>query len=93
MLTLDKLHRSYSSVKDEEIVSISFGCFPDREYFEECFEEEFPDDHVFKFHNDRRVGTCSLYHHELWDELVKAENDGDKEWCSRVLGVIGILWE
>lgn len=57
--------------------------------------------HMFHFGNDPRMGSLGMTRDELWAELVRAHAEYDVpgpgaeeagEWCSDVLGRLGIEW-
>ena len=65
--------------------SMTFGQMPTREQYDAAWEDmcassadpaEF--DNLFRFGNDKRVGTCALTPDELWDELQLASEKYEK---------------
>ena len=85
-------------------LTLTFGVMPTREQYDAQCALVDPDngrsvdDDGFGFGNDKRMGTDRLTSAELWAELVKAQAEheaGDEaagDWCSSVLGCLGIEW-
>lgn len=86
---------------------LNYGDMPTREQFDTAWDKTFQfAGEMFAFGNDKRVGTCKLTREQVWDELNEAhsewKNDGSQitngyagdagDWCSCVLGVLGIEW-
>ena len=79
--------------------SFTYGVLPTRDQFQRCWNLEVGEGkETFAFGNDPRVGTCKLTEDQVWEELVKAEQEwsqGDDEagdWCWCVLSVLGVEW-
>lgn len=70
---------------------MTYGTFPSREEFDKHLLEVCQSDN-FRFGNDPRVGNSTLDKDELWNELNKAMEEGDEDWCSCVMSALDFEW-
>lgn len=93
------------------MITMTYGEMPTYEQFMDACasvqeNKRSVDDDGFSFGNDKRMGTCTLRTHELWDEVRRAireyesalaADDGTDpeavgDWLSSVLFQLGFEW-
>lgn len=85
--------------------TFTYGILPTKEEYDAAWDKLIAEEELhgglFHFGNDERLGTCALSQEELWDEILLAYEEWDKDgwiddqignWLSAIMFSLGFEW-